>query len=245
MLRRLAHTAVVFLALTHACLAQGMIEPGNTGAPKYGLPGPICATDLNYLMTPEPYSSGDQHNGWVFGWSFAKHCFTIEPPKLAIGPGNIPNDIALVQNTFTFLDGAIGSGGGTGFRAGAQYPPAGVWMLWGIVSFLTTTANSLYEIEVTTGTVLSAGSQATIFAGTPTAIGGGGGNCPTAASYCQITYFVPKFQCGAGWGQSCEVRVLVRTTDAAGTAKKQTPNLPTNLVSSNGILRAGGLDQLQ
>src|ERR1700738_3848916 len=137
MIRRVLSSAIVFLALTCACVAQGMFEPGNASAPKYGLPGPICATDLNNLMTPEPYSSGDQHNGFVFGWSFAKHCFTIEPPKLLIGPGNLPADTPLTQSVFVFLDGAIGSGGGTGFRAGAQYTPGGVYMVWGIYTFLT------------------------------------------------------------------------------------------------------------
>lgn len=240
----LVHAAIVFFALSYACFAQGMLEPGGAGAPKYGLPGPICAGDLSYLMTPEPYSSGDQHNGFVYGWSFAKHCFMLEPPKLLIGPGNLDADHALTQNTFTFLDGAIGSGG-PGFRAGAQYPPQGVYMIWGIYTFLTTTANSLYEMEMTIGNVVGVGSQSRFLVGSPTVIGGGGATCAAAGQYCQISVLAAHFQCNAAYGFSCEVRFLVRTTDAAGTAKAQTPNLGANIVSSNGILRAGGLDQLQ
>lgn len=242
-MRNLIRAAIVFFSLTFSCLAQTPFVPGDAAAPKYGLPGPICATDLAYLMTPEPYSSFDQHNGWLLGWSFAKQCFTIEPPKLAIGPGNIPSDIALAQNTFTFLDGAIGSGGGPGFRAGAQYPPTGVWTMSGFVTVLTTTANSLYEVEVTLGQ--SIGAQATILTGSPTVVGGGGNNCPTAGAFCQIGYIAPKISCGAGYGQSCEVRTLVRTTDAAGTAKIKTTNLPNNIVTVDSILRVGGPDALQ
>lgn len=245
MTRWLVSFAVIFFALTRACFAQGMIEPGGAGAPKYGLPGPICASDLNLLMTPELYSSGDQHNGFVYGWSFAKHCFMLEPPKLLVGPGNLAADKALVQNTFTFLDGAVGSGGGLGFRAGAQYPPGGVYMVWGVYTFLTTTANSLYEIEVTIGTVDAGGAQATMLTGSPVAIGGGANTSGAGGTYVQVTVFVPKVQCGAGRGGSCEIRFLVRTTDTAGTAKIQTPNLPTNIVSANGLSRMGGFDGLQ
>jgi hypothetical protein len=241
----LVHAAIVFFALTWACLAQGMIEPGGAGAPKYGLPGPICATDLSYLAVPEPQSSNDQHNGWVFGWSFARHCFQIEPPKLLIGPANIAGDIALTQSVFVPLDGAVGSGG-TGFRAGAQYPPGGVYMVWGVYEVLTGgTANSRVEIKVTVGTTLGAGAQSTVLIGSPTIVGGGANTCVTAASYCEVTVFVPKMSCAAAWGQSCEVRFTAITTNVGDTVKQTTPNLPAGAASLNGVMRAGGQDSLQ
>lgn len=243
MIRRIITVSIAFLALTGSCFAQGMFEPGDAGAPKYGMPGPICATDMNYLATPEPFSSGDQHNGFVFGWSFARHCFMIEPPKILIGPANLSADVNLTQNTFTFLDTAVG---GQGFRSGlVQYVPQGVYMMVGTVSFTTTTANSNYEMECTIGTVDVGGAQAQILTGSPTPICGAAGTSGAGLSNYQLTYVADKFQCNAPYGKSCEIRMLVRTTDAGGVAKKTSTNLSPIATTVNGVMRMGGLDALQ
>jgi hypothetical protein len=225
-----------------ATFAQGMFEPGSASAPKYGLPGPICATDLNNLMTPEPFSSGDQHNGFVFGWSYAFHCFRVEPPKLLVGPASLLADKALTQNAYTALDSAPA---GNGFRTGlVQYPPQGLYIIWGTLTLQVTTANSLYELEVTMGN--SAGAFPSIFTGSPTIVGAAATSCAGGVTtFCQLSYYVPGAQCNAGYGQTCEFRVLVRTSDASGTVKTSSPNTPGLLISSNIIARVGGLGALQ
>jgi hypothetical protein len=242
-MRRITLAAIAFLALTSTCLAQGMIEPGGAGAPKYGLPGPICATDMNYLAIPEPYGSGDQHNGFVFGWSFAKRCFMIEPPKLLIGPASLGSDKALTQNVYTALDSAPG---GNGFRTGlVQYPPQGVYIIWETLTFqLGATSNSLYEVEITMGN--SVGAFPLLLTGSPTVVGAATTSCLGGTlTYCQITVLVNGAQCNAGYGQGCEFRTLVRTTDASGVVKNSSPNTPGLLISGNVIQRVGGLGALQ
>lgn len=82
-IRRIFAIAAVALGILAAALAPADAQtPANPGDPPLlrGLPGHICNPNLPDFTTPEPYSSNDRHNGFVYAWSFAKQCFTLEPP---------------------------------------------------------------------------------------------------------------------------------------------------------------------
>src|ERR1700680_2738260 len=121
-----AFVIALLLGLASPALAQLQLMPGDPQAPKYGPPGPWCLADMGSFAGTEPAPSSDGHSGWVYSWDVVNQCFSLRPPALLTGPGALPSNISLTQNTFTPLDGAIGAGG---FRPGlAQYPPAGEYI---------------------------------------------------------------------------------------------------------------------
>lgn len=244
-MKRVLLAALAWLALTCAAFAQITLVPGDTGAPKYGPPGPWCFADMPSFMANEGGSSGDGHSGWEYSWDVANQCFSLRPPALLTGNGAIAtSNINLTQNAFTFLDGSVGAGG---FRPNlAQYPPQGTYIIHGAVSFATAVTNSSYEVEITAGTTAGSGSQSLMLAGSPSQIGGGACTSSGASSVpFQCSFITPRFYCAAPYGWACEIRIGVFTSDAAGAALATTTHLTSTHVSSVWLERVRGLDSLQ
>lgn len=222
----------------------------NAGDSQYSVPALPGLKDYRYKdgLIPEPFPSGENQSGKVWGWHFSTQRFSLDFPKIFLGVGALSSNVSLTQNTFTHLDTAIGS---FGFRGGlAQYTPQGTFYLTGQVTFATGVTSSSYEIQVTQGTLESDPvSQPHIYVGSPIVIGGGYCSSPGVSNIpFQCTFISPKFQCVAPFGWACEIRVSVFTSDASGaspTALSSGPNIGSTHVSNVIVVRAGNLDSTQ
>lgn len=167
------------------------------------------------LLRPEPFPSGENHEGWCPGWNPNTQRMELRPPKVVFGPGALDSstgNIALATDTWTALYTAI-PGDGIGMRGGmVGYLPKGRWSIRGQVCIATPSTNKAYRVRVRQGTTEAEPvTQPKIIGGNPiTLVGGGATTCPgTANAIFTLPFSVTDIQCNMARDYANEVWVEV------------------------------------